>query len=57
MREYLERGGFWMLDDFWGSFEWGNMAAEMKKVLPDAEIQRYPARTIRSFISSSMSIG
>jgi Domain of unknown function (DUF4159) len=42
MREYLERGGFWMLDDFWGSFEWSNMAAEMKKVLPDAEIQDIP---------------
>ena len=42
MREYLERGGFWMLDDFWGSFEWGNFAAEMKKVLPDAEIRDLP---------------
>jgi len=42
MREYLERGGFWMLDDFWGSFEWGNMVAEMKKVLPDAEIRDIP---------------
>ena len=42
MREYLDRGGFWMLDDFWGSFEWGNMAAEMKKVLPNAEIQNIP---------------
>ena len=42
MREYLQRGGFWMLDDFWGSFEWGNMEAEMKKVLPDAEIRDIP---------------
>jgi hypothetical protein len=42
LREYLNRGGFWMLDDFWGSFEWGNMAAEMKKVLPDAEIRDIP---------------
>jgi hypothetical protein len=42
MREYLERGGFWMLDDFWGSFEWGNLVAEMKKVLPDAEIRDLP---------------
>ena len=31
-----------MLDDFWGSFEWGNMEAEMKKVLPDAEIRDIP---------------
>jgi hypothetical protein len=42
MREYLQRGGFWMLDDFWGSFELGNMAAELKKVLPDAEIKDIP---------------
>ena len=42
MREYLERGGFWMMDDFWGSFEWGNLVAEVKKVLPDAEIKDIP---------------
>jgi hypothetical protein len=42
MREYLNRGGFWMLDDFWGSFEWGNMEAEMKKVFPDLEIKDIP---------------
>jgi hypothetical protein len=42
MREYLDRGGFWMLDDFWGSFEWGNLEAELKKVLPDAEIRDIP---------------
>ena len=42
MREYLDRGGFWMLDDFWGSFEWGNMAAELKKVMPNAEIRNIP---------------
>lgn len=42
MREYLDRGGFWMLDDFWGSFEWANMVAEMKKILPDSEIRDIP---------------
>lgn len=42
MREYLLRGGFWMLDDFWGSFEWENMAFEMKKIFPDAEIRDIP---------------
>jgi Domain of unknown function (DUF4159) len=42
MREYLERGGFWMLDDFWGSFEWGNVAAELEKVMPGAQIQDLP---------------
>ena len=42
MREYLQRGGFWMLDDFWGSFEWGNMEAEIRKILPDTEIKDIP---------------
>jgi hypothetical protein len=42
MREYLRRGGFWMLDDFWGSFEWGNMEAEIRKIMPDAEIRDLP---------------
>jgi hypothetical protein len=42
MREYLERGGFWMMDDFWGSFEWGNLVTELKKVMPDAEIKDIP---------------
>ena len=42
MREYLGRGGFWVLDDFWGSFEWGNMVAQMEKVLPGAEIKDIP---------------
>jgi len=42
MREYLLRGGFWMLDDFWGSFEWENMAAQMEKILPGSEIRDIP---------------
>jgi hypothetical protein len=42
MREYLERGGFWMLDDFWGSFEWDHMVGEVGKVLPGAEIKEVP---------------
>ncbi len=42
MREYLDRGGFWVLDDFWGSFEWGNMEAQMEKILPGAEIRDIP---------------
>ncbi len=39
LREYLARGGFWILDDFWGSLEWDNFAAEFKKVLPGATIE------------------
>jgi hypothetical protein len=42
MREYLERGGFWILDDFWGSFEWAAMERQVKKVLPTAEIKDIP---------------
>jgi len=42
LREYLDRGGFWMLDDFWGTFEWANMEAQMKKVYPEAEIKNIP---------------
>ena len=42
MREYLNRGGFWVLDDFWGSFEWGNFRSQMEKILPGAEIRDIP---------------
>ena len=33
-REFLDRGGFFMTDDFWGSFEWGVFMQSMDKVLP-----------------------
>jgi len=39
LREYIDRGGFWMLDDFWGSIEWAHFEAEMKKVFPDRQIK------------------
>ena len=42
MREYLTRGGFWMIDDFWGTFEWRNFEQLMKKVFPDREIVDLP---------------
>ena len=42
MREYLARGGFWVLDDFWGSFEWEAMERQLRKVLPTAEIKDIP---------------
>lgn len=34
LRKYLLRGGFMMVDDFWGESEWDNMAMQMDKVLP-----------------------
>jgi hypothetical protein len=42
LREYLTRGGFWMIDDFWGTFEWKNFEQEIKKVLPDRAITDIP---------------
>jgi hypothetical protein len=32
--EFLDRGGFFMTDDFWGSFEWGVFMRSMSKVMP-----------------------
>jgi hypothetical protein len=42
LREYLIRGGFWMIDDFWGTFEWANFESQMKKVFPDRKIVNVP---------------
>jgi hypothetical protein len=33
-REFLARGGFFMCDDFWGSYEWDVFMESMTKVLP-----------------------
>jgi hypothetical protein len=37
LREYLLRGGFLMVDDFHGEWEWHNFYQQMKKVLPEYE--------------------
>ncbi|MCA9104699.1 MAG: DUF4159 domain-containing protein [Planctomycetales bacterium] len=37
LQEYFRRGGFMMVDDFWGEFEWNNFHAEMSRVFPDQE--------------------
>jgi Domain of unknown function (DUF4159) len=42
LREYLDRGGLWVVDDFWGSFEWGNFTRQVEKVLPGQEILDIP---------------
>jgi hypothetical protein len=39
LREYLDRGGFLLLDDFWGSDEWENVQQQLRKVYPDRPIQ------------------
>jgi hypothetical protein len=38
LREYLLRGGFLMLDDFWGTEEWNRFEESMKLVFPDRQI-------------------
>jgi hypothetical protein len=42
LREYLTRGGFWMIDDFWGTFEWRCFQDQMKKIFPDRQIVDVP---------------
>ena len=42
LREYLARGGFLMLDDFWGEREWSNVVEQMRMILPDTQIQELP---------------
>jgi hypothetical protein len=38
LRDYLLRGGFLYLDDFWGTQEWDRFEESMKAVFPDREI-------------------
>jgi hypothetical protein len=38
LREYLLRGGFLMLDDFWGPEEYARFDESMKKVFPDRPV-------------------
>jgi len=38
LRDYLLRGGFLILDDFWGPEEWARFDESMKLVFPDREI-------------------
>jgi hypothetical protein len=38
LREYLLRGGFIMLDDFWGTEEWNRFDESMRRVFPDRQI-------------------
>ncbi|MBI3207857.1 MAG: DUF4159 domain-containing protein [Candidatus Solibacter usitatus] len=39
LRDFLLRGGFIMLDDFWGTQEWGRFEESMKLVFPDRPIE------------------
>jgi hypothetical protein len=42
LRNYLLRGGFVMVDDFWGTNEWYNWEYQMRRVLPEYEIVELP---------------
>ena len=43
MREYFERGGFFMCDDFHGTQEWSVFMATMQRVFPDRPVVDIPA--------------
>ena len=38
LREYLFRGGFLMVDDFWGSYEWAVFVQSIQRAFPDRPI-------------------
>jgi Domain of unknown function (DUF4159) len=42
LREYLLRGGFLHMDDFWGPDQLGNAVNEIRKVFPDREFVSIP---------------
>jgi hypothetical protein len=42
LREYLDRGGFFMCDDFHDVYEWEMFLASMQKVFPDRHITDLP---------------
>ncbi len=43
LREYLLAGGFLLIDDFWGSWAWENLVAQMQLVFPDRIIRDIPS--------------
>jgi len=42
LRRYLMAGGFLVVDDFWGTFEWQNFEGEIHRVLPGRAIEELP---------------
>jgi hypothetical protein len=42
LREYLLRGGFLMVDDFWGTYEWAVFYDSMRRVFPDRPLVDVP---------------
>ena len=53
LREYLLKGGFLWVDDFWGTEAWDQWSGEIRKVLPEYPIFDVPAdHPIRSVLFS-----
>ncbi len=42
LREYLLRGGFFAVDDFWGQDQWENFMYSMRRVSPDRPVVDIP---------------
>jgi hypothetical protein len=42
LREYMLRGGFLVVDDFWGTYEWDSFYAQARKIFPDKEVEQIP---------------
>lgn len=42
LRDYLYAGGFLVIDDFWGTWEWENFEQEIRRVLPGRPIVEIP---------------
>ena len=42
LRDYLLAGGFLVIDDFWGSYQWANFEREIRRVLPEYPIVDIP---------------
>ncbi len=45
LRDYLLKGGFLWVDDYWGPYAWDDFAREIAKVLPPGE---YPIRELQN---------
>src|SRR5438874_858311 len=42
LREYLDRGGFLMVDDFHGTFEWEIFMRGLRHIFPDRDVMKIP---------------
>jgi len=45
LREYLQRGGFLVIDDFHGAYEWQHFMSVIRKVFPDRKLTKLDSET------------